>query len=506
MGKCQLLPVKLYRPVLLLALLLPLLTGCELNFLKDDPAPLIVTVPPPTVPPSGPPTPTLDPLFQPPPPEATLAPGGGARSLGDPYAPELGNGGYFVQSYNLRLNLDPQQQAVSGYTEILAVSNQQGLSQLSLDFAGFDVSSVQVDATPAEFYRERYKLVVTLPAPLASGTNFRILVTYAGSPLQEPSRYLPIFNHLGLTYPGTNSIFVFGQPDGARYWFPSNDHPRDKATFRFEITVPQGLTAVANGVLVGSQPDTLPDGRSGETFIWSHEYPMAPYLAQVAVGHYVALDSASPAGIPMRHYVFPDLVPQIQALDPVAGDALDWMAQRFGPYPFERFGVVTADVRRLSLETQTMVLLSDQMLIDRVVVHEISHMWFGNWVSLDSWADLWRNEGFATYIAALYLSGDDPALLAAELAKIREDAAKNPSGAPLNQLPPDKLFGTDAYNGGALLVHELRLEIGDEAFFNGLRTYFARYGGGTASHEEFQAVMEEAAGRALDGVFVGWLK
>ena len=82
----------------------------------------------------GPPTPTLDPLFQPPPPEATLAPGGGARGLGDPYAPELGNGGYFVQSYLLRLNLDPQQQALSGYTEILAVSNQPGLSQTLVGF------------------------------------------------------------------------------------------------------------------------------------------------------------------------------------------------------------------------------------------------------------------------------------------------------------------------------------------------------------------------------------
>ena len=508
MGKSQSLVNRL-RPIFLILLALPWLSGCQTLLAPAEPTPLLVTVPPPTppkVPPAGPPTPTLDPLFQPPPATATIAPNGGARSLGDPYAPELGNGGYFVQSYLLRLALDPQQQTVTGETEVVAVSNQVGLSQLSLDFAGFTVNSVLVDGAPAEFYRERYKLVVTLPAPLANGANFRLQVAYDGSPLQEPSRYIPLFNHLGLTYPGTNSIYVFGQPDGARYWFPNNDHPRDKATFRFEISVPQGLTAVANGVLVGTQAATLPDGRAGETFIWSHEFPMAPYLAQVAVGEYVALESVSPAGIPMRHYAFPDLVPRIQALDPVAGDALDWMAARFGPYPFERFGFVTADVRRLSLETQTMVLLSDQMLIDRVVVHEISHMWFGNWVSLDSWADLWRNEGFATYIAALYLSGDDPELLAAELAQIQVDAADDSSNLPLNQLPPANLFGTDAYNGGALLVHELRLEMGDEAFFNGLRQYFARYGGGTASHAEFQAVMEEAAGRGLDGVFAGWLQ
>ena len=138
----------------------------------------------------------------------------------------------------------------------------------------------------------------------------------------------------------------------------------------------------------------MADGRAGETFIWNHDFPMATYLAQVAVGDYVRLEGVTPAGTPIRHYVFPDLVPRIEALDPVAADALDWMGQRFGPYPFETFGFVTADVRRLSLETQTMVLLSDQMLTERIIVHEISHMWFGNWVSLDSWADMWRNEGF----------------------------------------------------------------------------------------------------------------
>ena len=92
------------------------------------------------------------------------------------------------------------------------------------------------------------------------------------------------------------------------------------------------------------------------------------------------------------------------------------------------------------------------------------------------------------------------------MAKIRETADENASGHPLNQLPSELLFRSDSYNRGAVLVHELRLAMGDEAFYSGLRLYFERYGGGTASHAEFQAVMEEAAGRDLAEVFVGWLR
>ena len=154
----------------------------------------IPSVVPTTATPAGPPTPTLAPEFQPPPPTATMAPFGGERTIGDPYAPELGNGGYFVQSYRISLTLDPQAEAVDGFTEIMAISNQENLSQLSLDFVGFTVSSVQIAGVPAEFYREQRKLVITLPQAFDNGERFAILVVYAGQPVRERSAYSSAFS------------------------------------------------------------------------------------------------------------------------------------------------------------------------------------------------------------------------------------------------------------------------------------------------------------------------
>jgi aminopeptidase N len=441
------------------------------------------TLPPPPAPADGTPTAVIS-----------------GRSIGDPYTPELGNTGYDVQRYTLRLALDPAEEFVTGSTQVEAVAAVDGLTQVSLDFIGYTVETVTVGQTAVPSSREGDKLIFDLPTPLAAGEPFTATIVYEGQPVYEPSRYLGFIDHLGLSYPGQNSIFVLSEPDGARYWFPNNDHPRDKATFRFELTVPAGLTAVANGTLLETRPA---DG--GDTlFIWEHNYPMAPYLALAAVGDYVRLDGASPDGVPLRHYVFPDMVTQFERTADSTGEALDWMSDLFGPYPFEEFGFVTAHVNGVSLETQTMVLLSDGMVDENTLVHELAHMWFGNWVSLDSWSNMWRNEGFATYISFLWETRDDPEALELQMAAIMELVEEN-GPVPLNDLPPDSLFGFDSYIRGAALVHSLRLEMGDEPFFAGLRLYMERFGGRTASQADFEAVMEEAAGRSLEEFFVEWL-
>ena len=167
-------------------------------------------------------------------------PQNGGRSIGDPYIPELGNTGYDVQRYTLKLDLDPGQQFIRGTTTIEAVSMLHGLAELSLDFVGYSVSAVQVNGVQAESRQEGKKLVVTLPTLLASGENFTMVIVYEGSPVVDPSLYLRFVDHLGLHYPDQISMFMINEPDGARYVFPNNDHPRDKATFRFELSVRRG--------------------------------------------------------------------------------------------------------------------------------------------------------------------------------------------------------------------------------------------------------------------------
>ena len=431
----------------------------------------------------------------------------GGRSIGDPYAPELGNTGYDVQRYTLRLALDPAVETIVSVAAIDAVATISNLAQISLDFVGFEIEQVSVADSPVPFTRVDKKLIVPLPRPLAEGESFTVTVAYRGTPVKEPSPYVGFAQALGLHFVGNETIYVLSEPDGARYWFPSNDHPRDKATFRFELTVPEGLTAAANGRLLDSQSgasQSLPGG-AGSTFTWEHNYPMATYLTVVAVGVYERIDDAASGGIPLRHYVFPELRPEFETATAVTGEALAWMSDLFGPYPFEAYGYVTADVPGASLETQTMVLLSSNMVGQSTVIHELAHMWFGNWVSLDSWSEMWRNEGFATYVTLMWQHRDDPEALELEIEAIRTAVAENEPQYPLGNPPPERLFGFNTYFKGALLVHALREEIGDEAFFAGLRAYFQRYGGADASDAEFQAVMEEAAGQSLDTFFAEWL-
>jgi aminopeptidase N len=182
------------------------------------------------------------------------------------------------------------------------------------------------------------------------------------------------------------------------------------------------------------------------------------------------------------------------------------MSDLFGPYPFDSYGQATYYALGVSMESQTMTLLSFQMLDERTVIHELAHAWFGNWVTPASWADVWRNEGFATYAELLWLDYREPGALQREIETITQQAAENGRTYPLDEPPEGRLLAWDAYNRGALLVHSLRQEMGDEAFFGGLRAYFERYGGSTATQEEFQAVMEEAAGFPLDDFFAGWLE
>ena len=435
-------------------------------------------------------------------PQPTIPTNGGVGdSIGDPYIPELGNTGYDVQQYILQLALDPASPQVQGTTRIQARTDVDQLSQLSLDFIGFEMGKVSVNGTAVPHQRENGKLIITLPQPLAAGTAFELSISYNGTPVREPSAYVGFTESLGLQYVDGRSLYALAEPDGARYWFPANDHPRDKALFRFEVTVPAGLTAVANGYLLSTM-----NNDTSSTFIWEHNYPMATYLALVAVGPYERIDSVSPGGIPLRHYTFAESREEFETAVAVTGEAIDWMSQLFGAYPFEEFGYVAADVPGASMETQTMVLLSSNMTGQRTAVHEMAHMWFGNWVSLDSWQEMWRNEGFATYVTMMWENRDDPEGLELEVAGALAAAAENDPQYPLGNPPPEYLFGFNTYFEGAALVHALRQEMGDAAFFAGLRSYFQQFGGGTASDNQFQTIMEQAAEKSLDAFFAEWLK
>ncbi|GIH19317.1 M1 family metallopeptidase [Rugosimonospora africana] len=200
----------------------------------------------------------------------------GASGAGDPYFPQDGNGGYDVGHYDLAVGYDPASGVLTGHATVDAVATQ-SLSAFDLDLTGLTVSGVTVNGRAAAWTRDGGELVITPKAALANKAAFAVVVDYSGVP--------PAIDDPGIGTSGfmrTDDGFVIaGEPHGAATWYPVNDHPSDKATYAFHVTVPKNLTAIANGTLTGKSSS---GGRT--TWNYNETAPMASYLATVSVGNY----------------------------------------------------------------------------------------------------------------------------------------------------------------------------------------------------------------------------
>ena len=289
---------------------------------------------------------------------------------------------------------------------------------------------------------------------------------------------------------------------------PCNDHPSDKATYTFEITVPSGLTAVANGDLVDQ---TSSEGLT--TYTWAEGRPMATYLIQLLTGDYSIVEGVGPNGLPLLSVVLTADEERMQVyLDGIA-EQIDFFDDLFGPYPLDRYGVAMTDsFGGLAMETLGRSLFSredflsgENGYIEQLLLsHELGHQWFGDAVTLARWQDIWLNESFATYAQWLWLDHvgldtlDDQASQAL-IGRRGERAA--PPGDP----EVGDLFGFNSYDGGATVLHALRRTIGDDRFFDLLRAWVERFDGRSASTHDFIALAEEIAGQDLSEFFDTWL-
>ena len=433
----------------------------------------------------------------------------GAQGLGDPFDPLLGNGGYDAQHYTLNLDVDMNTNVIAGTMTMTAVATQD-LSGFNLDFRGFDIESIHVNDADAGFFRDGYELRITLPEPVLLGESFEVSVTYRGVP-GEGTQGLDLFSQGWTHY--DNGVYVASEPEGAAAWFPVNDHPQDKATYRFEITVPKPYVVAANGRLksVEEQGDQT-------TYIWETEHEMASYLATVNIAEFVEVTEEGPNSIPIRNYF-----PKRFAADaiPVFAKTADMMAffsDTFGPYPFEAYGVVVADdTLFFALETQTLSLFGAQVVpgaklnsaptaesSENVVAHELAHQWFGNSITPKTWGDIWLNEGFATYANALWVEHHNGQAAFEGMMAFFYGAIKARNYAPGNP-PADNLFNSGVYQQGAWTLHALRLEVGDDIFFEILRVYVERFQYSNASTADFIALAEEISGQDLTDLFDTWL-
>jgi aminopeptidase N len=433
-----------------------------------------------------------------------VAASAGAAGVGDPYFPDLGNGGYDVTHYDLNLTLDPAKNLLDAIATIRANATQ-ALSRFNLDLLGLKLQTLKVNGVDAPFARDGRELVITPAKPIASGDAFTVTVLYVGSPEPRSTKALPIA--VGWIATG-DSTYVFNEPEGASTWYPVNDHPIDKASYTFHITVPDGVTAVANGDLVSQRPT----GDGHTTWTYEETAPMASYLAQVAVGDFRIVTSDGPNGVKIRNAFAAQLADQAAVDFSRTADMLQLFTTDFGPYPFDVYGaLVVNELNGYALEAQTLSLfdvssVNGSVADDTVVAHELAHQWFGDSVTPASWKDIWLAEGFATYGEWLWQEHVDGTPVAASAKQSHDQLRGQPDSTRPGDPGVEHLFDVGAvYGRGALTLQALRVTVGEAPFFTILRTYASRFAGRNATTADFIAVVNEVAGRDLHDLFDAWL-
>jgi aminopeptidase N len=427
--------------------------------------------------------------------QAAFAPG--SAGLGDPFFPLAGNGGYDVSNYSLTLDYTPSTNQLVG-TAVITARATQDLSGFDLDLRGFTITQLLVNDETAAYTRDGQELVITPSAGLPQGTTFTATVSYSGTPevVTDPDQSIEGW------VPTDDGAFVVGEPQGSPAWYPVNDNPRDKATFEFHVTVPEGLTAMANGELLSRSTN---GGRT--TWVWRESEPMAPYLATVTNGRFDLTITKLADGITSYIAVDPQLS-KGQVLTKLP-EMIEFYSSIYGPYPFSATGAIvdSAKVVGYSLETQTKPVF-DRPPSEATLAHETSHMWYGDSVTLTTWPDIWLHEGFATWSEWIWSEHEGNKTAAQWFKRLYNTPAKDTAfwgPAVANFSDPALLFNGTVYYRGAMTLQALREKVGDDAFFQLMRDWATQNRYGNVTTPEFIALAEQESGLDLTQFFNVWI-
>ena len=425
------------------------------------------------------------------------AAGASAEQPREPFFPAAGSRTYDAFSYDVRLAYRGDG-SIRAATAIKALATRR-LNEFSLDFFGPKVSAVTVNGRPARFSRSHGKLRIRAARAVPKGTVLATTISYAGTP---PNVTDPDGSQEGW-YPTDDGALAVGEPQGTAAWIPCNDVPADKAEFKFAVSVPAGLKAVANGRLRKVE-------RSGgrTTYRWQEPAPMSTYLAVLDIGR-GRLVRGQAGGEPTWTLVDPRLVrgsrPVLAALPEVVG----FEARLFGRYPFDSAGSIVdyAPALGYALETQSRPIYAFAPDLT-TLVHETAHQWFGDAVGIETWPQIWLNEGFATWTEWYYAERHGGRSAHAIFKRLLKVPASNegfwnpPSGRPASAR---QLFDPSIYIRGAMALQALREKIGTKPMLRLLRRWVAehRYASGTT--EEFTFLAERVSLQDLERFFQRWL-
>ncbi|MBD3284923.1 T9SS type A sorting domain-containing protein [candidate division WOR-3 bacterium] len=346
-------------------------------------------------------------------------------------------------------------------------------------------------------------LEIALERPVNVGEKLEIAIHYHGRPgwTQKHGLYIDDDGKWGVSF--TNC-----EPQGARLWIPCWDDPSDKATFTQRITVPEGYEVVANGTLEE-------EDREGEwwSFTWQEHYPQPTYLIAFAASQdFVTADSfavVEGSQVPMRTWVLS--ANDVRYRFECTPGIVEYFSEIFPPYPFadEKYDQVHAYISG-AMENTTCTFFGVETNWGEdwsyVIAHELSHHWWGNWITCATWGDLWLNEGFATYCEVLWWEekyGQEGHDAYADwiMRQYLEWGQRHPVYDP----PWGDLFGVTTYEKGGSVLHMLRQVLGDEVFFDCINEYAWRNANESVITDDLQDAVEDVSGMDMDWFFDEWV-
>lgn len=433
---------------------------------------------------------------------------GRSTPVADSVYPDYGNPAVDVLHYGLNLAWNREAKTLTGQATI-QLRTTAAVPSIVLDFsAAYTLEAITLDGTPATGSVTGHKL--TIATAVEAEQNRTLVVTYHGTPttVPMPSGRKDI-EPLGLTVADDGSLWTMQEPYGASTWYPSNDIPSDKAMYDIAVTAPAGWAAVASGT---------PNGHDGNIYRYASTNPMAAYLATLAVGPLAQESAKGPHDIPLTYWYRQGADDRLMTVVRKSPQFLEWLEQRFGPYPFPSAGVVMVPSKS-AMETQEMVTLGEQLIgpadaqsdtalkaVELDVLHEYSHQWFGDTVTPSTWKDLWLSEGFAQYAQYMYdIEQNHISLPAWEKWARDRDAKLRKEFGPPGSPRPESFAESNVYTCPALMLYQIRKQVGDAAFDAMAKDWAQQHRNAVQDRAAFTVFVNQHTGADLTGLIDTWL-
>jgi len=422
---------------------------------------------------------------------------------------------YDLQHSKIALRFQPEQKKVMGDVTHSLTLLRDGLENISFDSVGLQIESVHINKGTAKFATTESKLAVTLPKGAKAGAKFDVEIKYQGTPSKGLYFILP-----DKDYPNRPlQVWTQGESEDTRYYLPTYDYPNDRLTTETILTVPASWLTISNGKLIG-----VTDASDGmKTWTWRESQPSSTYLITVVAGEFVEVKD-SWRNIPVTYYAPKDRSDRLSLSYSRTPAMIELFSKKLGvDYPWEKYSQAMVDefvaggMENSSATTNTAESLRNPKLVpeyeqneDPLISHELAHQWFGDLVTTKDWGNIWLNEGFATFMETVWAEshfGKDTADYDRWEATRQWFAMRSLYDKPIVRynFEESEEFDGNAYGKGGWVLYMLRRQLGEDAFYAGLKHYLEVNRGKNVMTPDLTKAMEEATHTNVDAFFQQWI-